>query len=137
VVYRYKRPFRDGSTQVVWEPLDFMARLAALVPRPRLNLTRFHGLFAPHFRHRGRIVPRRSRRGINTKQPTEFDAVLGIRADSLIGHHAILRQYPADIICISYNVYIFVKSDIMCIHDPVGFPKSIVYSAGADLEANA
>lgn len=41
VVYQYKRPFRDGSTHVVLEPLDFIARLAALVPRPRLNLTRF------------------------------------------------------------------------------------------------
>jgi len=27
---------------VILEPLDFIARLAALVPRPRLNLTRFH-----------------------------------------------------------------------------------------------
>ena len=24
VAYRYKRPFRDGSTHVVLEPLDFM-----------------------------------------------------------------------------------------------------------------
>ena len=34
VVYRYKQPFRDRSTHVVLEPLDFIARLAALVPRP-------------------------------------------------------------------------------------------------------
>ena len=61
VVYRYKQPFRDGSTHVVLEPLDFIARLAALVPRPRLNLTRFHGVFAPNFKHRQRIVPRRTR----------------------------------------------------------------------------
>lgn len=33
VVYHYKRPFRDGSTHVVLEPLEFIARLAALVPR--------------------------------------------------------------------------------------------------------
>jgi hypothetical protein len=32
VVYRYKQPFRDGSTHVVLEPLDFIARLAALAP---------------------------------------------------------------------------------------------------------
>ena len=32
-MYRYKQPFRDGSTHVVLEPLDFIARLAALVPR--------------------------------------------------------------------------------------------------------
>jgi hypothetical protein len=31
VVYQYKQPFRDGSTHVVLEPLDFMARLAGLV----------------------------------------------------------------------------------------------------------
>ncbi len=27
VVYRYKQPFRDGSTHVVLEPLDFMYRM--------------------------------------------------------------------------------------------------------------
>jgi ribosomal protein S27E len=69
VVYRYKRPFRDGSTHVVLEPLDFMARLAALVPRPRLNLTRFHGVFAPNFKHRARIVPRRPRGRVDTDKP--------------------------------------------------------------------
>jgi hypothetical protein len=62
VVCQYKHPFRDGSTHVILKPLDFIARLAALVPRPKLNLTRFHGLFAPNFRYRKRIVPRRSRR---------------------------------------------------------------------------
>jgi hypothetical protein len=45
VVYRYKQPFRDGSTHVVSELLDFMARLAALVLRPRLNLTRYRLVF--------------------------------------------------------------------------------------------
>jgi hypothetical protein len=32
-------------------PLDFIARLAALVPKPRVNLTRFHGVFAPNSKH--------------------------------------------------------------------------------------
>ena len=49
-MYQYKQPFRDGSTHVVLEPLDFIARLAALVPRPRRNLAGieikvFRGLF--------------------------------------------------------------------------------------------
>ena len=43
VIVRFKQPFRDGTTHVVLDPLDFIARLAALAPRPRLNLTRFHG----------------------------------------------------------------------------------------------
>ena len=38
-------------------PLQFMQRLAALVPRPRLHLIRFHGALAPHAKLRAAIVP--------------------------------------------------------------------------------
>jgi hypothetical protein len=41
-------PCRDGTTQVAFEPVDFVARLAALVPKPRVNLTRYHGVLAPN-----------------------------------------------------------------------------------------
>ena len=41
---------------MIFEPLDFIARLAALVPPPRLNLTRFHGVFVPNSPHRARIA---------------------------------------------------------------------------------
>lgn len=47
VLLALKRPFRDGTTHLKFAPEDFMARLAALVPRPRANLTRYHGVFAP------------------------------------------------------------------------------------------
>ena len=61
--YRLKTPYRDGTTHVVFEPLDFMARLAALVPNPRANLTRYHGVFAPNHHWREEVTPaRRGRR---------------------------------------------------------------------------
>ena len=56
-MYRLKHPFGDGTTHVVLDPIDFIARLAALVPRPRAHLTRYHGVFAPNFKHRPRIIP--------------------------------------------------------------------------------
>ncbi len=34
-----------------------MQRLAALVPRPRLNLIRFHGVLAPNAKLRPKIIP--------------------------------------------------------------------------------
>jgi hypothetical protein len=43
VVYTLKTPYRDGTTQVAFEPVDFMARLATLVPKPSVNLTRHQG----------------------------------------------------------------------------------------------
>ncbi|MBL7669824.1 MAG: transposase [Bdellovibrionaceae bacterium] len=39
-------------------PLELMERLAALVPRPRVHLTRFHGVLAPHYKYRSEIVPK-------------------------------------------------------------------------------
>ena len=40
VVLKLKTPWRDGTTHLVLSPLEFMQRLAALVPRPRLHLIR-------------------------------------------------------------------------------------------------
>jgi len=39
VELKLKTPWRDGTTHLVMSPLEFMQRLAALVPRPRLHLT--------------------------------------------------------------------------------------------------
>ncbi|NKC13027.1 MAG: hypothetical protein GKR94_12730 [Gammaproteobacteria bacterium] len=38
--YPLKTPYRDGTAHVIFEPLDIIARLAALGPKPRVNLTR-------------------------------------------------------------------------------------------------
>ena len=57
VLYRFKHPWRDGSTHVVFEPLELVAKLAALVPPPRFNLVRYHGILAPSARSRAQIVP--------------------------------------------------------------------------------
>jgi len=59
-----KTPYRDGTTHVaalahpcargisasvhvIFEPLDFIARLAALVPKPRINLKRVFTVYSP------------------------------------------------------------------------------------------
>ena len=57
LVLQLKSPWRDGTTHLRMTPLEFMQRLAALVPRPRLHLTRFHGVLAPNARLRAAVVP--------------------------------------------------------------------------------
>ena len=66
VVYTLKTPYRDGTTQVAFEPVDFVARLAALVPKPRVNLTRYHGVLAPNHRWRGLVTPARRGKGVKS-----------------------------------------------------------------------
>lgn len=57
VVLELKTPWRDGTTHLVMSPLQLLQRLAALVPRPRLHLIRFHGVLAPNAKLRARVVP--------------------------------------------------------------------------------
>jgi hypothetical protein len=68
VRYALKTPYRDGTTHIVLEPLDLMARLAALVPPPRMHLTRYHGVFAPRSKLRAAVTP--AHRGIGAPQRT-------------------------------------------------------------------
>ena len=44
VVLQLKSAYQDGTTHIVMSPLEFLQRLAAPVPRPRLHLIRFHGV---------------------------------------------------------------------------------------------
>ena len=64
-------PYRDGTTQVAFDTVDLMARLTALVPKPRVNLTRYHGVLAPNHRLRGDVTPARRGKELKTGANTE------------------------------------------------------------------
>lgn len=38
---------QERSMALAFDPVDFMARLAGLVPKPSVNFTRYHGVWAP------------------------------------------------------------------------------------------
>lgn len=57
LMYRLRHRWRNGATHVVFEPLEFVAKLAALVPPPMFNLVRYHGVLSPAARWRSSIVP--------------------------------------------------------------------------------
>jgi hypothetical protein len=45
----------------------FSILLAALVPKPRVNLTRFHGVFAPNSKHRAQVTQAKRGKGNKPK----------------------------------------------------------------------
>jgi hypothetical protein len=51
-----KMAWRDGTRELVFEPLEFLERLAAMTPRPETNLLICHGVLAPRARWRARVV---------------------------------------------------------------------------------
>ena len=96
VVYTLKTPYRDGTTLVAFEPVDFIARLAALVPKPRVNLTRYHGVLAPNHRWRGLVTP--AKRGKGAKRlPNNEVASPAERHAAMTWAQRLKRVFSVDI----------------------------------------
>jgi len=60
VLYKLKKAYTDGTTHVMFSQLELLEKLSALVPKPRANLTRYHGVLAPNAKNRSLIVPKKS-----------------------------------------------------------------------------
>lgn len=118
VRYQLKTPYKDGTTHVIFEPLDFIARLAALVPKPRVNLTRFHGVFAPNSKHRALVTPAQRGKGSKLKAPDEAqDQTPAERRASMTWARRLKRVFGIDIeACPACGGAVKV---IACIEDPV------------------
>jgi hypothetical protein len=82
VELKLKTPWRDGTTHLVMSPLESMQRLAALVPRPRLHLIRFHGVLAPNAKLRSLVVPQGQGREV-PQQAAEAAAAAGCEAETV------------------------------------------------------
>ena len=58
-VLELRRRWTDGTTHLVFDPVELLERLAALTPRPRINLILYHGVLAPGAAWRRAVVPAR------------------------------------------------------------------------------
>lgn len=124
--YELKTPYRDGTTHVIFEPLDFLARLAALVPKPRVNLTRFHGVFAPNSKHRIKITP--AKRGKGRKRRSDEEGQSSSSAErraAMTWAQRLKRVFNIDIeTCPKCGGAVKI---IACIEDPVVIDKILTH----------
>ena len=51
-----RRPWADGTTHLLFDPVELLERLAALTPRPRINLILYLGVLAPRAAWRSLVV---------------------------------------------------------------------------------
>jgi len=56
VLLKLKTEWSDGTSHLLFTPLEFIEKLAAILPRPRINLLIYHGLLAPNARLRAQVV---------------------------------------------------------------------------------
>jgi hypothetical protein len=56
LLYRLKRRWRDGTSHLLFDPVELVERIAALIPPPRVHLVRYHGELAPAAMRRAHVV---------------------------------------------------------------------------------
>lgn len=120
--HQLKTPYQDGTTHAIFEPPDFIARPAALVPKPRVNLIRFHGVFAPNSTHRVLVTPAKRGKGSKLKAPDESqDQTPAERRAATTWAQRLKRVFNIDIeTCRECECAVKV---IACIEDPVVIQK--------------
>jgi len=57
LLYKLKNTYSDGTTHVLFEPLELIEKIVAIIPPPRANLLRYHGVLAPNSKLRDKITP--------------------------------------------------------------------------------
>ncbi len=126
VRYELKTPYSDGTTHVIFEPLDFISRLAALVPKPRVNLTRFHGVFAPNSKYRALVTPAKRGKGKKAKAAQQQqDQTPDERRASMTWAQRLKRVFNIDIeTCSECGGAVKI---IACIEDPVVIAKILTH----------
>ena len=84
-----------ASMHIIFNPLDFIAKLASLVPKPRVNLTRFHGVFAPNNKHRIKVTP--AKRGKGRQKVGEQDKTPEERRTAMTWAQRLKRVFNIDV----------------------------------------
>ena len=84
IAYRVKYARAGRAKHRVMEPLELLARIAAILPPPRFPLVRFHGVLAPRSSWRKDVVPQPRER----KPRPLAEGRRGTCDEKLPGHHA-------------------------------------------------
>jgi hypothetical protein len=95
--------------------LDFISKLASLVPKPRVNLTRFHGVFAPNSKHRTLVTP--AQRG---KRPQKENKTPDEKRRSMTWAQRLKRVFNIDVETCDHcggSVKVIADTSDRCIED--------------------
>ena len=57
LLLKLKKRWSDGTSALIFEPIELLARLAALVPRPGSNAISYHGVLGTRAKWRREVIP--------------------------------------------------------------------------------
>ena len=100
VLFEMKRQFSDGTTHMVFRPMEFIEKLVAIIPRPRAHQVLYHGLLAPHAKRRAEIIlfAEARRRGDRRESNSATEKSREIRRRRLSWSELMRRVFAIDVL---------------------------------------
>jgi len=100
ICYRLRHRWRDGTSHLVFEPQELLARLAALIPPPRAHQVRYFGILAPCAGWRDHVVPAQEQAADAGGDPDPcFHRPQRARAGAWIAWASLIRRvFAADVL---------------------------------------
>lgn len=100
IVYRFKKEWSDGTQAVLFSPNEFLEKIIAIIPPPRIHQTRFHGVLAPNHHLRLQVVPgglADETKSHGERPPPEAETKTRSRAHRLSWSELLKRVFQVDI----------------------------------------
>ena len=117
IVYRFRKPWRNGKLAVVMDPMTFLSRLAAQVPPPRSHVLSYFGVLSAGASRRDEIVPGSARD--DEEGQHQCPAATGALADD----NKVKRQHPERMLWSELVQRVFLSEILRC---PCGGQRTVV-----------
>jgi hypothetical protein len=92
-LFKLKSPWSDGTSYLILSGHELLEKLASIVPPPRANTTRYHGILAPAAKQRAKVVPAES----NGNTPSEERKKSGSTKYRLAWAALLARTFQTDV----------------------------------------
>ncbi len=126
VRYQLKMPYSEGTTHVLFEPRISSRGWSRSLPKPRVNLTRLHGVFAPNSAHRARVTKAHRGKGARAQAAAQTDDTTPAqRRASMTWAQRLKRVFGIDIE--TCPVCGGAMRIIACIEDPAVIEKILAH----------
>jgi DNA-directed RNA polymerase subunit RPC12/RpoP len=101
IVLELRHRWSDGTTHLAFEPVELLERLAALTPRPRVNLLFYYGVLGARAAWRRRIVPAggaSSMPAADTRAPGRAAPATAVPRRNMLWAELMQRSFGLDVL---------------------------------------
>jgi hypothetical protein len=97
IVLGLKNSWNDGTTHLLFEPIEFLEKLSAIIPKPQINLIIYSGVLAPNAKWRKKVVNFGKEIPPGEKKDNEKEALKPM-ARSLTWAELMMRVFSIDVL---------------------------------------